>query len=52
MVIELALSSCEDSGIHTYSDRELSDSEYADDIVLPSENPSKLQVFLDSLTVV
>lgn len=45
MVIEEALSSCENSGIDIPSDSNLSDLEYANDIVLSSKDPSKLQFF-------
>ncbi|VDP92221.1 unnamed protein product [Echinostoma caproni] len=44
-----ALSSCEDNGIDLLPGGRLSDLEYAEDIVLLSEDPSKLQAFLDNL---
>lgn len=43
----MALSLCENSGADIYSNRNLFDSEYANDVVLLSKDPSKLQVFLD-----
>ncbi|VDP92533.1 unnamed protein product [Echinostoma caproni] len=47
--METALSSCEDSGIDLLPGGRLSDLDYADDIVLLSEDPDKLQTFLDNL---
>lgn len=49
MVRELALASCENSGIGICSDGNLIDFQYADDVALLSENLSKLQVFIDRL---
>ncbi|VDP41817.1 unnamed protein product, partial [Echinostoma caproni] len=50
MIIETALSSCEDSGIDLLPGGRLSDLQYADDIVILSEDPGKLQGFLESLS--
>lgn len=47
--METALSSYENSGIHTDSDRKLSHLEYANDVVQLSEYSRKLQVFMDYL---
>ncbi|VDP26324.1 unnamed protein product [Echinostoma caproni] len=47
--MEIALSSCEDSGIDLLSDSRLSALEYADDIVLLTEDRGELQAFLDGL---
>lgn len=44
---EIPLFSCENSGIHICSNRNLSDLEYTDDVVLCSIDPRKLQVFLN-----
>lgn len=41
----IALSSREYSGIDIYSDKDLSDLGYADDVVLLSDDTSKLQIF-------
>lgn len=43
-IVETVLYSCEVNGIATFSDRKLSDLEYAGNIALLSEDPSKLQV--------
>ncbi|VDP89089.1 unnamed protein product, partial [Echinostoma caproni] len=48
-ILETALSLCEDSGIDLLPDGGLSDLEYADDVLL-SEDPRKMQAFLDSLS--
>lgn len=45
MVMEIASSSCEISGIDVRSNRKLSDLEYADDFVVLSGDSSKLHVF-------
>lgn len=45
MVMETVLFSCECNGTDIRSDRNPSDSEKADDVVLPSEDPSKLRAF-------
>lgn len=47
--MKIALSSGENNGIGICSDRKMSDKEYTDDLVLLSEGPSKLRVFLYSL---
>lgn len=49
MIVEIALSSCEISGIYICSDRNLPESEHADDVVLLSYDSNNLQVFLDRL---
>ncbi|MBM6549358.1 reverse transcriptase family protein, partial [Streptococcus dysgalactiae subsp. equisimilis] len=50
MILEIALSSCENSGIQLFPGGSvLSDLEYADDVVLLSEDAGKLQAFLDGL---
>ena len=49
-LLENALSSCEDSGIELLPGGKLSDLEYADDIVLLSEDPGKLQALLNCLS--
>jgi hypothetical protein len=48
-IFDTALSSCDDSGIEFLPGGKLSDLEYADDVVLLSENTGKLQVFLNEL---
>ncbi|VDP68109.1 unnamed protein product [Echinostoma caproni] len=50
LILETALSSCEDSGIDLFPGGRLSDLEYTYDIVLLNEDPGKLQAFLDSLS--
>lgn len=45
MTIEIALSLFENSRLNIYSDRNLFDSEYADDVVLLSAHLHKLQFF-------
>ncbi|VDP94398.1 unnamed protein product [Echinostoma caproni] len=50
LILETFLSSCEDSGIDSLPDGKLPNLEYADDIILLSEDPGKLQAFLDSLS--
>lgn len=49
MVTEIIVSSRESSGIVIYSYDSVSDLGYASDIVLLSEDRSKLQVFLDRM---
>ncbi|VDP90187.1 unnamed protein product [Echinostoma caproni] len=49
LITETALSSCEESGIDLLPGGRLSDLEYAGDVVLLSEDPGKLQAFLESL---
>lgn len=49
MITEIALSSCENSRIAIFSNRNLSDFECALDVVIPTEGLSVLQVFLDLL---
>ncbi|VDP92715.1 unnamed protein product [Echinostoma caproni] len=51
LILVIALSSCEDSGIDLLPGGKLSDLQYADDIVLLSQDPGcKLQAFLNSLS--
>ncbi|VDP86820.1 unnamed protein product [Echinostoma caproni] len=50
LITEPTLLPCEYSGIDLLSLSKLSDLKYADDIVLISEDPGKLQAFLDSLS--
>lgn len=45
---KIAPSPCEKSGIDICSGRKLSDLEYADNVILQSEDPSKLQIFSQS----
>lgn len=47
--MKIALSSCKNSRIVNWPNRELSDLEYADDGGLPSDDSSKLLVFLNLL---
>lgn len=49
MAIKLVLFSCENSGIDICQDRNLSDSEYANAVMLLSKDPSKLQIHLNRL---
>lgn len=42
MITKIGLSLCENSGIDIRSDRNLSDFEYAEDVLLLSEDPIKL----------
>lgn len=48
--MEIALFPCEESDVDICSDRNLFGLEYADDVVLLSENSSKIQVLLDRLS--
>ncbi|VDP92983.1 unnamed protein product, partial [Echinostoma caproni] len=50
LILEKDPSSCKDNGIDLLPGDKLSDLEYADDIVLLSENPAKLQSFLESFS--
>lgn len=45
MVVKISLSIYEDSGLDVYSDRNLPNLEYADDVVLLTGDPSTQQVF-------
>lgn len=47
--MEMALSLLRNSAIDIFSGTRLSDLGYVDNLVLLSENPSKLQVFIDHL---
>lgn len=47
--MKITLSPCKNSSIDIRSDRELSDLEYAEDIVLLSKDASKMPIFLDRL---
>lgn len=49
VVIEIALSSSDNSGISIGSNKNLSDLECADEVVLLNEDSTKLQVFLARL---
>lgn len=49
MVVEIGLCPCENSGTNICSDRKPCDLEYADNVVLLSEDLMKLQVILDRL---
>lgn len=49
LLMETALSGCENSGIDVLPSRPLSDLEYADDIVLFSEDVTKMQNLLNNL---
>lgn len=44
MIVEIALSLCEDGDIDICSDKNLSDLQNKDDVVLLNEDPSKLKV--------
>lgn len=49
MIMKWALSPCENSDIDVYLNAKLSDLEYADNVVLLSEDVCKLQAFLNCL---
>lgn len=49
MLLEMALSICENSGIDVFPHRKMTDMEYAVAVVLLSEDPSKFEVFIDRL---
>lgn len=49
MVVEVALFSCRNSGIHNCTDRKFSDLNNTHNVVLPSEDPNKFQVHPECL---
>lgn len=49
MVMEIVLSKCKNGDIYICPDKKLYDLEYADDVMLLSEDPKKLQAFLNRL---
>lgn len=49
VIMQITLSTCENTGTNMFSGKILFDSEYAGDVVMLNEDPGNLQIFLDLL---